>query len=55
MGVMFLMYGFSTLVAVVYIRNALRHRGGAKPGRAKGRAGSGWMGAARGIIKAGTP
>jgi len=36
MGVMFLMYG-CTLVAVVYIRNALRHRGVAKPGRAKGR------------------
>jgi hypothetical protein len=28
MGVMFLMYGFSTLVVVVYIRNALRYRGG---------------------------
>ncbi len=27
----------STLVAVVYIRNTLRHRGVAKPGRAKGR------------------
>jgi hypothetical protein len=44
---------------VVYIRNTLRHRGAAKPGRAKGRVV--WEGeydAANksiGIIKAGTP
>ncbi len=44
MGVMFLMYGFSTLVAVVYIRNALRHRGGAERRTAS------WEGVQRGPV-----
>jgi hypothetical protein len=29
-GIMFLMYSFDRLVVLVYIRNTLRHRGGAK-------------------------
>ncbi len=44
-------------MAVVYIRNALRHRGGGEPGRAKGRVV--WEGeydaADTTIIKARTP
>jgi hypothetical protein len=50
------MYGLA-LPAVVYIRNTLRHRGAAKPGRAKGRVV--WEGeydaADTTIIKAETP
>ena len=30
MGIMFLMYGIGRLLALVYIRKPLRHRGGAK-------------------------
>src|SRR5215218_680237 len=40
-GIMFLMYSFGRLVALVYIRQPLRHRGGAQAIETPGRLGGG--------------